>query len=210
MLFRELKALEPNLPKGYDVIREPFMIPDCFFQPKAGATTSDEARGDILIRKTDNPDAKVVVDLTYVDPTTADRLPNTSKTSGYAAQEGYTKKEAHYYTSKFHMGHNQVLPVAIELGGRMHPRSKARIMTWMEKTVEEGEEGESEVYVKYLKMAACRRVLEGLSVELQRSNARSVLRLAREAIGYPVLNATAVAGTTPVAPVATGTVQAAA
>jgi hypothetical protein len=198
VVYRALRGL---VPQGYEVIREPFMTADAGFTAKLGEPGTDSARGDILVRKSGSNAAKVVFDLTYKDPVTSDRVPHSSTQTGYTAQLGYQEK-VDSYLKRFNMARTQIVPISIELGGRMHKESKKQLTRWINSTIEEGEDGDGKGYVQQLRMAACRRVFEGLSVELQKGLARSVHRLAREVPNYPAMPVPAPAPAVPAAPAA--------
>lgn len=129
----------------------------------AGRLKKDQGKGDILLKRDDDPLKVQVLDMAIVHPGLSSH-PNASKVAGTAAEARWKSKESQYRRRWGQLTTNgAVVPIIVETGGRWHAESFKFLKS---------------LFKDLGAMAAFRDMIKQTSVQLQRHNARAWRALA--------------------------------
>jgi len=158
ILNEKLRSIKGRL--GVNVIKEPNVVSKMLWEKKAGVQEDNKDRGDIMLSSMTDATEKVLLDVTVRVPSTH-TFKKASEEAGLAAEAGWKDKERSY-GKRFIVPPKQLVPIAIEVSGRMHPKSRE----WIEKTARKAfPKGEgTDTYVYFM-----RDLWERISVALYTS-----------------------------------------
>lgn len=144
---------------GDEVVWEPSVSQDLLWPFKNPGTAPDTSKdsADLLVRKRADPTEYTAIDLVVRNPSPAS-FNNAHLQAGIAAEQGWTDKMKSY-NNRFSVPVDRLLPLSMEITGRLHPKAKQ----WLSAYVKKGYKADE----KILSMFKWREVQERISVALQ-------------------------------------------